>query len=167
MIELGKYYGTSSYRKIKSLETLKYDISDLKHLSFRRFSEEIYICSSDEKWQLKRAKESKTLLSKYSLDELVNILKGMIIYELFSDVGRGSTTLSIPIYFEIAAKDYEKAQELQEWAELFAFDNSYFPYGEMSKISFYQYVYKYSQEPTIVKKLKVKLQVAGYIKFNV
>jgi len=165
--QIGLLYSNSNKKAIKNLEQLELDISNFDQSEFYYyFMGNPHKYDISEPWKVIRNTNKYTSISQYSIDELVNILKGIIIYEVFTNHGEISTTASVPIFFEIAVLDFQVANEIKEWSEIFGFNNSYFPYGERSKIAFYQFIYKYSNDPKIIENMKLKLQIAGYIKFN-
>lgn len=166
LIELGIFYSDVTKEEIEKLDRLSIDTVTFKQEAFYSdFMGTPDKFSIDSKWNVRRDAPSHNILANYTVEELKNILKGIIIYEVF--IGRSATSVSasVPVFFELASINYNEAFKFLEWTEFFNYGNSHFPYGERSKIAFYQYVYKYSNEQRTVDKMKVELQVAGYIKF--
>jgi len=167
LMQIGVYYEDASNVEIENLDQLIVNVSDFKQESFyNAFHGVIHKYDISEKWQVNRHSKPYCILDSYTLEELGNILKGEIVYETFIGHGRSSITASVPVYFEIAIRDYSFALSLLRWSEKFGFDNSYFPYGTRSHLEFNQFMYKYSTESDIIKKFKLELQVAGYIRFD-
>ncbi|MEA2073380.1 MAG: hypothetical protein U9O86_07310 [Campylobacterota bacterium] len=166
IIKLGSSYSNSNSDEILSLDKLVINTSELSKTIISIGDIRYQLLKSTERWKVNRESKRYNILSNYTLDELKNILKGIIVHETFEQRG-GSVTATVGLYFEIASRNYERAKTIELWAKnSFRFDNDYFPYGERSKISFYLFMYKYSNDTKIANRMKVKLQVAGYIKFD-
>jgi len=109
-------------------------------------------------------KSKKKPFSLYSVEYLSKFIIGVIIAESSIGMERVSVSATIGVFFAIAIKDYKAAKKIVDYV-LPNYDNSYLEDLESRRVELYQFIYKYSDEEDVVKKIKLKLQIAGYIKF--
>jgi hypothetical protein len=110
-------------------------------------------------------KSQKKPFSLYSVEYLSKCMIGVIIAESSIGMERVSVSATIGVFFAIAIKDYKAAQKIVDYV-LPNYDNSYLDDLESRRVELYQFIYKYSDEEDVVKKIKLKLQIAGYIKYE-
>jgi len=109
-------------------------------------------------------KSQKKPFSLYSVEYLSKLMIGVIIAESSIGMDKVSVSATIGVFFAVAIKDYKEAQRIVDYV-LQNYDNSYLADLESRRVELYQFIYKYSDEEYVVKKMKVKLQTAGYVKF--
>jgi hypothetical protein len=132
---------------------------------YKTFLGRIYENEIDEKWKVSRTGNTRTtVLSLYSFEDLSNILIGSIIAETSIGYERSSVSSSIGVLYELAVEDYDRAQKLAKKISLCGINSTY-PDLENPCVALSQYVYKYSKNEAIVRKMELQLQIAGYIKF--
>lgn len=100
----------------------------------------------------------------YNAEELSDILKGVIVGEIYIrngyHFGLGSVSASIPVIFALESIDCDQAELMIKWAKYFGFNNTYFPRGSSVRKTreYHNYITEYSINDNAVIQAKEEIE---------